>query len=282
MVLLQTVQCASTPGRMGGLTGAAPRSPNKLEELVPAAGVSHNAKQGEEDCLGAHRDALLQACEEWVKGEIAACDASHDWCHVHRVRRQAVAIAKAEELEAKIPGGMLVVELSALLHDVKDYKYSGSDTAGVEAAAGFLKSQNVPPAFIARVLEVISNVSYKKELSSLPKLSAGECLPLGGVTELGCVQDADRLDAIGAVGIARCFTFGGAMKRPLYDAHVQPRIDLDAAMYQDGTSTTLNHFHEKLLKLKSLMKTATGRRLAEDRHKYMVGFLEQFQLEAGI
>ena len=211
----------------------------------------------------AHKAELLKTCEDWVKTEIAACDASHDWCHVHRVRRQAVAIAREEELEAKIPGALVVVELAALLHDVKDYKYSGSDTAGIEAAAAFLKTHSVPPAFIARILEVIDNVSYKKELSSLPTLGAGECLPIGAVTELACVQDADRyglllrshilyvrvrvcdvcmyvciyfthththtrththrLDAIGAVGIARCFTFGGAMKRSLYDADVPPR-----------------------------------------------------------
>ena len=134
----------------------------------------------------------------------------------------------------------------------------------------------------SETLQVIENVSYKKELASLPNLCAGEVLPLGDVTELACVQDADRLDAIGAVGIARCFTFGGAMKRVIYDAHVPARTELTAAMYQDGKSTTLNHFHEKLLKLKSLMKTATGRKLAESRHQYMLDFLEQFQLEAGM
>ena len=172
-----------------------------------------------------------------------------------RVRKQAIAIAEAEELGVKVLNGILVVELAALLHDVKDYKYSGSDTAGIEAAASFLKAHAVPPAIIARILHVIENVSFKKELSSLAELGVGEALPLAEVTELACVQDADRLDAIGAIGIARCFTFGGAMKRTLYDPAVPARSELTAAMYQDGVSTTLNHFHEKLLKLKSLMKT---------------------------
>lgn len=199
---------------------------------------------------------------------------------------QAVHIAEQEELEASIPGGLVVVELAALLHDVKDYKYSGSDSAGIEAAADFLKAHHVPPAFVARILHVIENVSYKKELASLPELGAGDlvCLPLGPVTELACVQDADRLDAIGAVGIARCFTFGGAMHRVLYDVDypTPPRANLDAAMYQDGTSTTLNHFHEKLLKLKGLMKTSSGRRMAQSRHAFMLDFLQQFQSEAGL
>ena len=135
---------------------------------------------------------------------------------------------------------------------------------------------------IARILHVVENVSFKKELASLPRLGEGECLQLRPVTELACVQDADRLDALGAVGIARCFTFGGAMKRVLYDSSVSPRSEISAAMYQDGTSTTLNHFHEKLLKLRCLMKTATGRQMASSRHEYMLQFLQQFQSEIGL
>ena len=140
-------------------------------------------------------------------------------------------------------GGIILEERNVILAD------------GIEAAASFLKAHAVPPAIIARILHVIENVSFKKELSSLAELGVGEALPLAEVTELACVQDADRLDAIGAIGIARCFTFGGAMKRTLYDPAVPARSELTAAMYQDGVSTTLNHFHEKLLKLKSLMKT---------------------------
>jgi len=146
--LLLLLLCAASLGRvrMGGLAGAAapPAAPSRLVlELagLPAPGgtpdVLASSLRGPADWLPDPRKAeLMRACQDWVKSEIAACDASHDWCHVHRVRRQAIAIAEAEELEAKIPGGMLVVELAALLHDVKDYKYSGSDTAGIESAAG--------------------------------------------------------------------------------------------------------------------------------------------------
>lgn len=180
------------------------------QHVLELAGVCRSAfVAGPADWLASeeHKTALLKTCEEWVKTEIASCDASHDWCHVHRVRLQAIAIAREEELEAKLPGALVVVELAALLHDVKDYKYSGSDTAGIEAAAAFLKTHTVPPAFIARILEVIDNVSYKKELSSLPTLSAGECLSLGPVTELACVQDADRYELAALFACVRACTF---------------------------------------------------------------------------
>ncbi|KAJ1496450.1 hypothetical protein T484DRAFT_1874390 [Baffinella frigidus] len=149
---------------------------------------------------------LIAETEEFVRKEIAACDASHDWGHVDRVRRGALKIAALERL-ADAGGDVLVVELAALMHDVRDYKYSGSDVAGVDAARAFLAERGVPDATVAAVCHVIEHVGFQKEKKECGgAFPAGEA-PLGPPTELACVQDADRLDAIGAVGIARPVPF---------------------------------------------------------------------------
>jgi len=222
-------------------------------------------------------ERLIEVTKEWVKKEIEACDASHDWTHVQRVHKSAMKIAEKEGAGSDDKAELLVIELAALMHDVRDYKYSGSDSEGVEAGKAFLAREGVDAALIDRVMHVIENVSFSKELArGLPPKGSP---PAPVKREVGCVQDADRLDAIGAVGIARCLTFGGARKRPLYDETVAPRAGLTAEAYRQGSGTTLNHFYEKLLLLAPLMKTATGRQMAEERHAFMEQFLSQFHAE---
>eukprot|EP01116_Phalansterium_solitarium_P011823 TRINITY_DN27628_c0_g1_i1.p2 TRINITY_DN27628_c0_g1~~TRINITY_DN27628_c0_g1_i1.p2 ORF type:complete len:224 (-),score=91.72 TRINITY_DN27628_c0_g1_i1:265-936(-) len=214
-----------------------------------------------------HED-LVQKAIGFVKHELAGNDASHDWFHIERVWKLAKRIA-AEEGVADVE----VVELAALLHDVKDWKYSGSENAGVEAAEQFLVSQSYDAAKIATIKRIIEGVSFKNELG-------GKELVV--FPELACVQDADRLDAIGAIGIGRTFAYAGAKGRPMHDPEhpYRPNVTKEQYMQQDAkNNTTINHFYEKLLLLKDMMKTQTGKRLAQKRHEYMEGFLQEFMLE---
>jgi len=201
-----------------------------------------------------------------VKDELKGNDGSHDFHHINRVRKLALSLAEEEHIE-----NTDVVELAALLHDIKDWKYSGSETAGIDAARQFLQIQHVPEDKIALIVKAIEGVGFKTELGK--KL---EMFP-----ELAVVQDADRLDAIGAIGIARTFTYGGAKNRPIYDPSVPPQKDLTKEQYmaQNKNAPTVNHFYEKLLKLKGLMKTEAGRRRAEQRHAFMEQFLERIFAE---
>ncbi|GFR45468.1 hypothetical protein Agub_g6867 [Astrephomene gubernaculifera] len=218
--------------------------------------------------------SVLAAAEEFVRKELAASDASHDYAHIQRVRANARNLAQLEGLS---PEATALVDLAALLHDVRDWKYSGSDGATAEAVQGFLTAHDVDSDTIDRVLDIISRVGFKEELGAG---GAGGGAP-GLSLEAAIVQDADRLDAIGAIGIARCFTFGGAKHRVLYDPAVPPRDGLSKEQYMSGgaQSTTINHFYEKLLKLKGLMKTAAGAQIAEQRHVFMEQYLQQFKDE---
>lgn len=228
--------------------------------------------------------------EEYVRTALAGNDASHDWQHIARVRALALSLALEEGLLADSPARE-VVEVAALLHDVADWKYSGSETAGVEAAKAFLEKHSYVPDRLAVVLYLIEHIGFKSELARIEAAAAGGAVTtapavpsLPGVDTallLGLVQDADRLDAIGAVGIARCFTFGGHKKRPLYDPAIPFRADLTAESYKTASahSPSINHFYEKLLKLKHLMKTDAGRKRAAKRHEVMEQFLEQFAEE---
>jgi uncharacterized protein len=169
---------------------------------------------------------------------------------------------------------VLVVELAALLHDVKDWKYSGSETAGADAVRAFLESRGCARELIERVVHVVAHVGFKNELGR----AAGQQLQL--TPELAVVQDADRLDAIGAIGIARCFTFGGARNRAIYDPARAPERNLTKEAYAaQRDAPSINHFFEKLLRLKELMKSEAGRRRAEARHAFMEAYLKQFFAE---
>ncbi|PNW83535.1 hypothetical protein CHLRE_05g234647v5 [Chlamydomonas reinhardtii] len=221
--------------------------------------------------------AVVAAAEAYVRKELAATDASHDFAHIQRVRANARNLAQLEGLSAD---ATCLVDLAALLHDVRDWKYSGSDGATAEAVQAFLADQGVAPDTAQRVLYIISRVGFKEELAAG---GAAEAPPVAVdlAQEAAIVQDADRLDAIGAIGIARCFTFGGAKHRVLHDPEVPPRDQLSKEQYMTGgeKSTTINHFYEKLLKLKGLMKTPAGRRIAEQRHAFMESYLTQFHDE---
>ncbi|KAK9803661.1 hypothetical protein WJX72_009151 [[Myrmecia] bisecta] len=215
-----------------------------------------------------HSELATQA-ERFVKQELSTHDGSHDWWHVDRVRKLALELAREEGLS---DDQKRTVEIAALLHDVRDWKYSGSETAGKDAVQEFLDAQGVEADLAQQILQIIAGVGFKDELARAPRQVS---------PELAVVQDADRLDAIGAIGIARCFTFGGRFNRMLHDPAVPPRVGLTKQQYTNRTveQTTINHFYEKLLTLKGKMKTASGRRRAEQRHAFMEAFLKQFDAE---
>ncbi|XP_057527310.1 uncharacterized protein LOC130806308 [Amaranthus tricolor] len=215
------------------------------------------------------RDVVRRA-EKLVEESMKGNDASHDAAHVYRVRDLALSIAAEEGLSSS-PDSMLIVELAALLHDIGDYKYA-RDPAEEKVAEQFLEQEGIEETKAMKILDIIKQMGFKEELSGVRDQ---ECS-----LEYGVVQDADRLDAIGAIGVARCFTFGGSRSRVLHDPAIKPRFAMSKEEYMNkDKQTTINHFHEKLLKLKDLMKTQAGRKRAEKRHKFMEEFLEEFYLE---
>lgn len=197
----------------------------------------------------------------FVKAQLAHAEGGHDWFHIERVYNNAMAIAQGEECD------LLVVQLGALLHDIADSKFhDGDETIGPTLAWRFLSAQNVPEETIIHVVNIIENISFKggnfeKKFDSI---------------ELDIVQDADRLDALGAIGIARAFNYGGFKDRALYDPAIAPNLNMTKEEYKSTSAPTINHFYEKLLLLKDRMNTATGKKIAEGRHQFMETFLEQF------
>ncbi|GKV21295.1 hypothetical protein SLEP1_g31290 [Rubroshorea leprosula] len=215
---------------------------------------------------------MVRKAEQLVKEAMRGNDASHDAWHVWRVRDLALSLAHEEGLSSN-PDSMEIVELSALLHDIGDYKYV-RDPSEEKVVENFLEEVQIEESKKMKILKIIKGMGFKDELDGL---SNNELYP-----EFGVVQDADRLDAIGAIGIARCFTFGGNRNRVLHDPAIHPRSDLSKEQYmKKEEQTTVNHFHEKLLKLKDLMKTKAGQRRAESRHKFMEDFLKEFYEEWG-
>lgn len=209
-------------------------------------------------------EQIIAETIRFVKAQLAGAEAGHDWFHIERVYRNAMAINKIEK------GDILTISLAALLHDIADSKFhDGDEELGPSIAAEFMKGTGVNEATAAHVVQIIRNMSYKASLGQLTFSSR----------EMDVVQDADRLDAIGAIGIARAFTYGGYKNRVLYDPSVPPKPDMSKEAYKAATNPTLNHFYEKLLLLKDLMKTATGREIAEERHAFMEQYLEQFYAE---
>jgi uncharacterized protein len=200
----------------------------------------------------------------FVKEKLENAEGGHDWFHIQRVFKNAVLISKNEVCD------VTVVKLGALLHDIADSKFhDGDETVGPRIAREFLESENVDEEIITHVVSIIENISYKggnfeKKFSSI---------------ELDVVQDADRLDAIGAIGIARTFNYGGFKNRALYDPNIAPNSNMTKEEYKKNDSPTLNHFYEKLLLLKDKMNTQTGKQIAQERHRYMEGFLAQFYAE---
>ena len=200
----------------------------------------------------------------FVQEKFEGAEAGHDWFHVERVWKLSKKIAETEKCDLQI------VELAALLHDIADPKFhNGDETLAIEISQNFLHSQNVSENVIREVLFIIKNISFKNRKEMPESLSI----------ELQIVQDADRIDAIGAIGIARTFNFGGFKNNLMYHPEIQPNLYLTKEEYKKSNGTTINHFYEKLLLLKDLMNTKKGKELAEERHHFMLRFLEQFYKE---
>jgi uncharacterized protein len=206
--------------------------------------------------------AIIEATKAFVKSELIDAEGGHDWFHVARVYKNTLLIAKNE------PVDFTVVSLAALLHDIADPKfYNGDETVGPRVASEFLLKHNVDSEIIEHVTQIIENMSFKNSFDLNINFNS---------KEMEVVQDADRLDAIGAIGIARCFNYGGFKDRALYNPEILPNLNMTKAEYKASKAPTLNHFYEKLLLLKDKMNTKTGKRIALDRHKYMEDFLKQF------
>lgn len=207
---------------------------------------------------------LIETTISFVKQKLENAEGGHDWFHVERVYKNALLIAKNEACDLNI------VQLGALLHDIADSKFhDGDENIGPETARQFLNYQNVDQNTIEHVIQIINNISFKggnfeKKFHSI---------------ELDIVQDADRLDAIGAIGIARTFNYGGFKNRQLYNPDIQPNHQMSKEEYKNSEVPTINHFYEKLLLLKDKMNTATGKKIAQERHLYMETFLAQFYQE---
>jgi uncharacterized protein len=206
----------------------------------------------------------------FVKETLQNAEGGHDWFHIQRVFNNSMLIAKDED-----GLNLLVVSLGALLHDIADAKFNdGDESLGPKMAEYFLLSLGVPKRTINHVTNIIKYSSFKAGLTN-GKMKK----KLFSSKELKVVQDADRLDAIGAIGIARAFNYGGFKNRALYDPSIAPNLEMTKEEYKKSEAPTLNHFYEKLLLLKDKMNTETGKRLAEERHQYMIDFLEQFYQE---
>lgn len=200
----------------------------------------------------------------FVKGKLENAEGGHDWFHIERVFKNAVSIANKEVCDIN------VVKLGALLHDVADSKFhNGDETVGPKVARDFLESEKVAADIIQHVINIIENVSFK----------GGNSEKTFSSIELDIVQDADRLDAIGAIGIARTFNYGGFKNRPLYNPNIAPNLHMTKEEYKNSQAPTLNHFYEKLLLLKDKMNTETGKEIAQQRHQFMMSFLSQFYAE---
>lgn len=207
---------------------------------------------------------ILDKTINFVKNTLADAETGHDWFHIERVYKTAQTINASEKAND------LIVALAALLHDIADSKFNGGDEEiGPKKAGDFLASINVSSEIIEEVKLIIKNLSFKASFGEITYSSK----------ELDVVQDADRLDAIGAIGIARAFTYGGFKNRVLYDPAVQPNLNMTKEEYKNTTAPTITHFYEKLLLLKDLMKTQTGKTMAQQRHDFMLSYLDQFYAE---
>jgi len=207
---------------------------------------------------------ILEQTVSFVQKQLADDTTGHDWWHINRVHQNAKFIAEQEGANT------FVVELAALLHDIADWKlHDGDQSVGPVMAGEFLLAAEVDQAVIEQVCDIIATLSFKGAgVDSTMKTVEGQV-----------VQDADRLDALGAIGIARAFAYGGHFDRPLYDPNNSPVMHQSAEEYLNSSGATINHFYEKLLLLKDLMNTETGKILAEERHRYLETFLEQFYSE---
>lgn len=213
-----------------------------------------------------NKEKVITNCISFVKKELQNAEGGHDWFHIERVFKNTILIAKAEKVD------VFVVSLAALLHDIADPKFNnGDEKIGPKKATQFLIDENVPKKISIHVINIIKHMSFKN--------SFDKNLQNFKTKEFEVVQDADRLDAIGAIGIARCFNYGGFKNRSLYNPEIIPNLTMTKEEYKNSKAPTINHFYEKLLLLKDKMNTETGKQIATDRHLFMEKYLEQFYNE---
>jgi uncharacterized protein len=208
-----------------------------------------------------NQEHTIEKTIEFVKQTLVNAEGGHDWWHIYRVRNLARHIGTKEKAD------LYVVDLGALLHDIADSKfYGGDEEIGPTRAREFLKNISVNDNTIAQVELIVKNISFK----------GGKAVQLAKTLELDVVQDADRLDAIGAIGIARAFNYGGHMGREMYNPEIKPNLNMTKEEYKKAHGPTLNHFYEKLLQLKNKMNTKTGKAIAQQRHEFMAAYLQKF------
>lgn len=204
-------------------------------------------------------EEIILSAAEMVREKLKDEGSGHDWFHIERVWKNAIKIGQSEKVD------MFVVQLAALMHDLADDKVVSSEEDGISEINYWLEGEGVPSAVTEKVLMIIQNISYKggngQNLESL---------------EAKVVQDADRLDAIGAIGIARAFTYAGSKGQPIFDPRYEVREEMTKEEYRNGKTSTIHHFYEKLLKLKKLMNTETAIKMAQERHQFMEQYLEEF------
>ena len=207
---------------------------------------------------------IIYLTVDFVKRQLQDAEGGHDWFHIERVWKNAETIAKGEQCDSEI------VALAALLHDIADSKFHrGDETVGPTIARNWLESHGYSRTKLNHIIAIIENVSFK----------GGNMARTHESIELDVVQDADRLDAIGAIGIARTFNYGGFKNRAIYDPEILPNLNLSKEEYKKSTAPTINHFYEKLLLLKDRMNTQTGKEMAAERHRFMEIYLDQFYAE---
>lgn len=206
---------------------------------------------------------MVEKAKRYVKKYMDSDPSGHDWYHTQRVMHLAESIAEPESKNTEVD--MEAVRLIALLHDLDDRKLSPGTHENLDRARGFLVENHVAPVKQEMILDSIRNLSFKGTGTSVPESLEGRI-----------VQDADRLDAMGAIGIARAFAYGGSRGRLMYDPEEPPQLDMDAETYSKSRGHTVNHFYEKLLRLKELMNTETGKAMAKHRHGFMERYLEEF------
>lgn len=210
------------------------------------------------------KDKIIEKTHEFVKETLEKAESGHDYWHIQRV------LKNAEKIAAKEGGDLFVIKLGSLLHDIADAKFHhGDESIGPMMARDFLMKVNLEEEVIDKVIMIIENISFKNSFEGQQQTSK----------ELEIIQDADRLDAIGAIGIARAFVYGGYKNNLIYHPGISPKTKQTKEEYKKGETTTINHFYEKLLKLKGMMNTKTGIEMASGRHKFMEDFLDQFYKE---
>lgn len=214
-------------------------------------------------------EQIIELTEKFVHDFLQKEQTGHDWWHIQRVRKLSLKIAAEEKAD------FFIVEMAALLHDIGDYKFfGGNEQEGQKVAAQFLHSLSLSPNVTRKILNVTTNISYMKTLSEEDR-SRKEKKSL----EFMVVSDADRLDAMGAIGIARAFTYGGYYHRPIYDPNIPPNPKISREEYKTTEAPSINHFYEKLLKLKGTMYTSYGKQMAKGRHYFLEEYLKRFYAE---